>query len=230
MKSLTFRRGEHVSVDGGPGVVTFLDETGTIVFVDMRSLIEQIGIPLREETDRISNNEALIDALHLCKDFTYLNGIKQTSLFIPLDFINDYLYSVPMPGLRPEVAGNLDLYRQRFAIEADRHWHRLEKSEAATNPLDWSRLLINQRRYQISQAVKPLDSEPGAIFELCILSVADRPVPIDSLDSRQLDLLNLALSLALDVLVFCVENGYDFEAACGFVKEGLDRHIISWNF
>lgn len=230
MKSQTFRRGEHVSIDGGPGVVTFLDETGSTVFVDMRSLIEQIGLPLIEETDRLQNDAVLVERLHLTFDFTYLNGYKQNSLFCPLDLINDYLYSVPINSLRPDAAGNLQFYRQRFAIEADRHWSRLERSEAVTNPLDWSKALINQRRYQVTQAVKPLDGEAPAVFELCIRAVADRPKPTDALDVRELDLLNLALSLALDVLRFCIENGQDFETALQYIKDGLEQHIRPWNF
>lgn len=230
MKSQTFRRGEHVSIDGGPGVVTFLDETGSTVFVDMRSLIEQIGLPLIDETDRLQNDAVLVESLHLTFDFTYLDGYKQNSLFCPLDLINDYLYSVPINSLRPDAAGNLQFYRQRFAIEADRHWSRLERSEAVTNPLDWSKALINQRRYQVTQAVKPLDGEAPAVFDLCIRAVADRPKPTDALDSRELDLLNLALSLALDVLRFCMENGQDFETALQYIKDGLEQHIRPWNF
>ena len=208
MKSQTFRRGEHVSIDGGPGVVTFLDETGRCVFVDLRSLIEQIGIPLIAESDRLQNDNELVDSLGITFDFTYLEGYKQKSLFCPLDHINDYLYSVPINELRADTAGNLQLYRTRFAIEADRHWSRLEKSEAVSNPLDWGRLIIGQRRYQVTQAVKPLDGEAGVIFDLCIRAAAEKPKPTDALDARELDLLALSLSLALDVLRFCVENGY----------------------
>lgn len=230
MKSQTFRRGEHVSIDGGPGVVTFLDETGSTVFVDMRSLIEQIGLPLIEESDRLQNDGPLIEALHLTFDFTYLNGYKQKSLFCPLDLVNDYLYSVPINKLRPDAAGNLQFYRQRFAIEADRHWSRLEKSEAVSNPLDWGRLIIGQRRYQVTQAVKPLDGDASEVFDLCIRAVADRPKPTDSLDSRELDLLALALSLSLDVLRFCIENGQDFGTALQNIQDGLEEHIRPWNF
>lgn len=230
MKSQTFRRGEHVSIDGGPGVVTFLDETGSTVFVDMRSLIEQIGLPLIEESDRLQNDEPLQEALCLSLSFTYLNGYKQKSLFCPLDYINDYLYSVPINTLRPDTAGNLQAYRQRFAIEADRHWSRLEKSEASSNPLDWGKLIIGQRRYQVTQAVKPLDGEAGIVFDLCIRAAADRPKPTDSLDVREIDLLALALSLSLDILRFCIENGQDFETALQYIKDGLEKHILPWNF
>lgn len=230
MKSQTFRRGEHVSIDGGPGVVTFLDETGSTVFVDMRSLIEQIGLPLVEETDRLQHDGILVEALHLTFDFTYLDGYKQNSLFCPLDLINDYLYSIPINTLRPDTAGNLQHYRQRFAIEADRHWSRLEKSEAVTNPLDWSKAIIHQRRFQVMQAVKPLDGEALAIFDLCIRAAAGTPKPIDALDRRELDLMALALSLSLDVLRFCIENMLSFETALQYVSDGLEQHINPWNF
>lgn len=230
MKSQTFRRGEHVSIDGGPGVITFLDETGSTVFVDMRSLIEQIGLPLIYETDRLQNDGPLVEALHLTFDFTYLNGYKQKSLFCPLDLINDYLYSIPINSLRPEVAGNLQHYRQRFAIEADHHWSRLERSEAVTNPLDWPKAIIHQRRYQVTQSVKPLDGEAAYVFDLCIRAAAGVPKPTDSLDARELDLLSLSLSLSLDVLRFCIENGQDFETALQYIKDGLEQHIRPWNF
>lgn len=230
MKSQTFRRGEHVSIDGGPGVVTFLDETGRTVFVDMRSLIEQIGLPLVQESERLQSDGPLVEGLCITFDFTYLDGYKQKSLFCPLDFINDYLYSIPISTLRPETAGNLQHYRQRFAIEADRHWSRLEKSEAVANPLDWSRLIIGQRRYQVTQAVKPLDGEAAPVFDLCIRAVTDRPKPTDALDARELDLLALALSLCLDVLRFCMENGQDFETALRYIHDGLEKHIQPWNF
>lgn len=230
MKSQTFRRGEHVSIDGGPGVVTFLDETGSTVFVDMRSLIEQIGLPLVEETDRLQHDGPLVEALHLTFDFTYLDGYKQNSLFCPLDLINDYLYSIPINTLRPDTAGNLQHYRQRFAIEADRHWSRLEKSEAVTNPLDWVKAMIYQRRYQVTQAVKPLDGEALAVFDLCIRAAAGTPRPIDSLDTRELDLMSVSLSLALDVLRFCIENALDFETALQYIHDGLEQHILPWNF
>lgn len=230
MKSQTFRRGEHVSIDGGPGVVTFLDETGSTVFVDMRSLMEQIGLPLIEESDRLQNDGPLVEALHLTFDFTYLDGYKQNSLFCPLDLINDYLYSIPINTLRPDAAGNLQHYRQRFAIEADQHWSRLEKSEAATNPLDWVRATINQRRYQVTQAVKPLDGDAGEVFDLCIRAAAGHPKPTDALDVRELDLMSLSLSLSLDVLRFCVENSQDFGTALQYIKDGLEEHIRPWNF
>lgn len=230
MKSQTFRRAEHVSIDGGPGVVTFLDETGSFVFVDMRSLMEQIGLPLIEETNRLDDDKHLISALRLVVTFTYLEGYKQNSIFCPLDSINDYLYSIPINELRPDTAGNLQMYRQRFAIEADRHWSRLEKSEAATNPLDWSKALISQRRYQVTQAVKPLDGDTRPVFDLCIRAAADRPRPTDSLDARELELLSLSLSLALDVLRFCIENDQDFETALQYIKDGLEQHIRPWNF
>lgn len=228
MKSQTFRRGEHVSIDGGPGVVTFLDE-GT-VFVDLRSLIEQIGLPLIEESDRLQNDGPLIEALRLTFDFTYLNGYKQKSLFCPLDLINDYLYSIPINKLRPDTAGNLTQYRQYFAVGADRHWSRLEKAEAATNPLDWGRAIVGQRRFQVTQAVKPLDGEASAVFDLCIRAAADHPKPTDALDARELDLLSLSLSLSLDILRFCVDNSLGFETALQYIKDGLEEHIRPWNF
>lgn len=230
MKSQTFRRGEHVSIDGGPGVVTFLDETGNVIFVDLRSMIEQIGLPLVEESRRLQDDIDLVNALAITFDFTYLDGFKQNSLFCPLCSINDYLYSIPINSLKPDVAGNLQMYRERFAIEADRHWSRLEKSEAVSNPLDWGRLIIGQRRYQVTQAVKPLDGEAGDVFNLCIRAAADRPKPTDSLDARELDLYALSLSLALDVLRFCVENGQDFGTALQYISDGLEQHIRPWNF
>lgn len=230
MKSQTFRRGEHVSIDGGPGVVTFLEETGSTVFVDMRSLIEQIGLPLAEESRRLQDDTGLVTALGITFDFTYLDGYKQNSLFCPLDNINDYLYSIPINSLRADVAGNVQHYRQRFAIEADRHWSRLERSEAVTNPLDWPKAIIHQRRYQVTQAVKPLDGEATHVFDLCIRAAAGVPKPTDSLDARELDLLSLSLSLSLDVLRFCIENGQDFETALQYIKDGLEQHIRPWNF
>lgn len=230
MKSQTFRRGEHVSIDGGPGVVTFLEETGSTVFVDMRSLIEQIGLPLAEESRRLQDDTGLVTALGITFDFTYLDGYKQNSLFCPLDNINDYLYSIPINSLRADVAGNVQHYRQRFAIEADRHWSRLEKSEAASNPLDWSKMIIGQRRYQVTQAVKPLDGEASAVFGLCVRAACFAPKPTDMMDNRELDIYALSLSLALDVLRFCVENGQDFETALQYIQDGLDEHIRPWNF
>ena len=140
MKSLTFRRAEFISIDGGPGVSTFLDETGDIVFVDVRSLIEQIGLPLLAESDRLTSDPRLVTQLQLCSDYSYNEGFKQNSLFIPLDNINDYLYSIPEQD--GALQGNLQHYRVRFAIEADRHWSRLEKTHAAENALDWRRLLV----------------------------------------------------------------------------------------
>lgn len=230
MKSLTFRRGEHVSIDGGPGVVTFLNETGTTVFVDMRSLMAEIGLPLIEESERLKEDKALCSFLCLSPDFTYVDGYKQQSVFCPLDLINDYLYSIPINELRPDVAGNVQLYRQRFAIEADRHWSRLEGSESVSNPLDWIKMIINQRRYQVTQLVKALDGEALPVFELCLREVAGHPKPTDSLDSRELDLYALSLSLSLDVLAFCIENSLDFETSLQYIKDGLSMHIRPWNF
>lgn len=231
MKSLTFRRAEFISIDGGPGVSTFLDETGDIVFVDVRSLIEQIGLPIVTESDRLTDNPQLITQLQLCSDYSYNEGFKQKSLFMPLDNINDYLYSIPIESLEGAVAGNLQHYRVRFAIEADRHWSRLENSPAVQNGLDWRRLLVISGRQQITQAVRALDGDATEIIQAGVRQVAfGALVPIDNLDSRQLDLLNLAYSLALDVIVFCVENGYDFEYACDAIQQGLDEHIRPWNF
>lgn len=230
MKSQTFRRGEHVSIDGGPGVITFLDETGSTVFVDMRSLIEQIGLPLAEESQRLQDDSGLVTALGITFDFTYLDGYKQNSLFCPLDSINDYLYSIPINTLRPDTAGNLQHYRQRFAIEADRHWSRLEKSEAVSNPLDWIKMAIGQRRYQVTQAVKPLDGEAPAVFDLCVRAVCFAPKPTDLMDTRELDLYAVSLSLSLDVLRFCIENSLDFETALQYIHDGLEQHIRPWNF
>lgn len=231
MKSLTFRRAEYVSIDGGPGVSTFLDETGGVVFIDMRSLMEQIGLPLLEESDRLAGDEMLVKALQISKDYSYNEGIKQNSLFLPLDNVNDYLYSIPINTLRPDVAGNLQLYRQRFMIEADRHWSRLENSQASQHALDWRRLLINHNRYQLMQVVKALDGDATAIIQMCMKEVGYGALtPIDNLDSRQLDMLNLALTLCTDVVVYCVENGQDFHTAMRYIHEGIEKHIVPWNF
>jgi len=231
MKSLTFRRAEYVSLDGGPGVSTFLDETGEMVFVDMRSLMEQIGLPLLAESDRLSGDEVLVRALQISKDFSYNGGIKQNSLFIPLANINDYLYSIPIQTLKPDVAGNLAEYRQRFMVEADRHWSRLEKSQASQHALDWRRLLVNHNRYQLGQVVKALDGDATEIIQLCLREVNfGAMTPIDNLDARQLDMINLALTLCTDVVVFCVENGQDFDTAMQYIREGIEKHIVPWNF
>ena len=230
MKSVTFRRAERVSVDGGPGVITFLDETGEVIFVDMRSLIEQIGLPLIEETDRLAQDGVLITALCLAQDYSYVEGIKQKSLFMPLNYVNDYLYSVPINTLRPDAAGNLQFYRERFAIEADRHWSRLEKSQAVANPLEVRTSLVQQGRYQVGQLVKALDGDAAAVYDICIRQVAGRPVPTSTLDARQLDLLSLSLSLSTDILVYCIENGEPFEKALSYIQEGTEKHIVPWNF
>jgi len=231
MKSLTFRRAEYVSLDSGPGVSTFLDETGEMVFVDMRSLMEQIGLPLLAESDRLSGDEVLVRALQISKDFSYNGGIKQNSLFIPLANINDYLYSIPIQTLKADVAGNLAEYRQRFMVEADRHWSRLEKSQASQHALDWRRLLVNHNRYQLGQVVKALDGDATEIIQLCLREVNfGAMTPIDNLDARQLDMINLALTLCTDVVVFCVENGQDFDTAMQYIREGIEKHIVPWNF
>lgn len=231
MRSLTFRRAEFVSIDGGPGVSTFLDETGEIIFVDMRSLMEQIGLPLLAESDRLSADETLVTQLRIVKDFSYNEGQKQYSLFIQLSNINDYLYSIPIQTLRPETAGNLQDYRQRFAIEADRHWSRLEHSQASQHALDWRRLLINHSRFQLMQVVKALDGDATEIIQLCIKEVGyGAMTPIDNLDARQLDMLNLALTLCQDVIAFCVENGQDFHTAMQYIRDGIEKHIVPWNF
>jgi len=231
MKSLTFRRAEYVSLDSGPGVSTFLDETGEMVFVDMRSLMEQIGLPLLAESDRLSGDEVLVRALQISKDFSYNGGIKQNSLFIPLANINDYLYSIPIQTLKADVAGNLTEYRQRFMVEADRHWSRLEKSQASQHALDWRRLLVNHNRYQLGQVVKALDGDATEIIQLCLREVNfGAMTPIDNLDARQLDMINLALTLCTDVVVFCVENGQDFDTAMQYIREGIEKHIVPWNF
>lgn len=230
MKSLTFRRAERVSIDGGPGVITFLDETGSFILVDLRSLIEEMGIPRMAESDRLAEDGVLVGALAIHQDYSYVDGIKQKSLFLPLDAINDYLYSIPINTLRPDAAGNLQAYRQRFAIEADRHWSRLEKSEALSSALDWRHMLIQHGRYQIRQAVKALDGQADEVYSICLNQVVDRPIPTSAMDARQLDLLNLALSLSLDVLVYCVENGEPFEKALQFIQEGTEKHIVPWNF
>jgi len=91
-------------------------------------------------------------------------------------------------------------------------------------------LIIGQRRYQVTQAVKPLDGEAAPVFDLCIRAVTDRPKPTDALDARELDLLALALSLSLDVLRFCMENGQDFDTALQYIHDGLEKHIQPWNF
>lgn len=231
MKSLTFRRAEYVSIDGGPGVSTFLDETGEMVFVDMRSLMEQIGLPLLEESDRLAADEVLVKGLHISRDFSYNEGIKQNSLFIPLDSINDYLYSIPIQTLKPDVAGNLTDYRRRFMVEADRHWSRLENSQASQHALDWRRLLVNHSRYQLGQVVKALDGEATDIIQLCLKQVGFGAIrPIDTLDARQLDMLNLAFTLCTDVIVFCVENGQDFHTAMQYIQDGVEQYIVPWNF
>lgn len=230
MKSVTFRRAERVSVDGGPGVITYLDETGEIIFIDVRSLIEEIGLPLIEETDRLANDPDLINHLCLSKDYSYVDGYKQTSLFMPLNYANDYLYSIPIRELRPDAAGNLQMYRERFAVEADRHWSRLEMSVAVQNPLEVRISLIQQGRYNINQLVKALDGDSSAVYDICIRQVANKPVPTSALDSRQLDLLNLSLSLSIDVLHYCIENGEDFDTALAYIREGTEKHIVPWNF
>lgn len=231
MKSLTFRRAEFISIDGGPGVSTFLDETGEVIFVDMRSLMEQIGLPLLEESDRLASDAVLVKGLCITKDYSYNNGLKQNSLFIPLPNINDYLYSIPIQDLRADAAGNLQLYRQQFMVEADRHWSRLEKSQASQNALDWRRLLLNHNRWQLKRTVQPLDGDETELIQMCMRAVSYGALtPVDTLDARQLDLLNLAFTLCLDVLVYCIDNGQDFHTAMQQIREGIEKHIMPWHF
>lgn len=231
MKSQTFRRAEFISIDGGPGVSTFLDETGNIVFVDMRSLIEQIGMPLIPESDRIAGDEALVRFCQISKDYSYNNGLRQNSLFIPLNSVNDYLYSIPLTTLRADAAGNLQAYRQMFVAEAHAHWSRLEKSQAAENAIDWRRLLINHSRWQLNRTVQPLDGDVTEIIQLCHRAVAFGSLTtIDQLDARQLDMLNLAFTLCQDVLVHCIDNGQDFDTAMSYIRDGIEKHIVPWNF
>ena len=91
-------------------------------------------------------------------------------------------------------------------------------------------MIIGQRRYQVTQAVKPLDGDASAVFGLCVRAACFAPKPTDMMDNRELDIYALSLSLALDVLRFCVENGQDFETALQYIQDGLDEHIRPWNF
>ena len=152
---MNYRRAELVDLNGLL-VRTFLDDSGEVVMVDVRDILEKIGISRKEEGERLFENPEIINRCSLVMDFCYYEGIRQSSLFVPLSKLNDYLYSIEDPS-RPDVMGNLQEFRSWLAIEVNRHWSRLRGSPSSLDSLDVRSLMLRESFYELSVSTKGLD-------------------------------------------------------------------------
>lgn len=222
---MNFRRSELVELNGS-FIRTYLDETGEVVMVDVKDLLEKIGISREEEGERLSQEEDLIRKCCLVTDFCYHQGIKSVSLFVPLYHLNDYLYS--LKATRPDVQGNLQEFRTWLAIQVNNHWSRIRNSVASMDSLDIRELMLRESHYELAVATKGLDLD--WVSDWVTKTTLGMVVPVSMMSGKERDLLHLARGLAIDVIQFSLNHGYDDEQLKSSLQNTFQKYIFLWEF
>ena len=231
------KRTQRVHLIGSTGVRTHLDESRQIVWINLNDLIDDLGISLTDELEYFKSDGGLelAKSLQIHTQTHYPSMAEpETCMYIPHYNINDYLYNISTANVKPDVYGNIDCYRQSFAVEVDRFWRDFSKTTASAADLDLRRQLWIRDRDKVTivgnmlvsrKVVKTVDAFAGRLREFAF-RLLNRPVgPTSSLRDNEFDFYRIIESSYLNIVRNHILNGGNPDMAMKTAETALTTYL-----
>lgn len=229
----------------GDTIRTFRDETGLCIWVSLKDLINNIGISLGAEHDRLTLDTGLIRHLHVSSIKAYMpDGTGVEELFIPHQKVNAYLFSVPVDNIPSSVtSGNLEAYQEDFLVVLNQHWMKIEGSAVSYSPLELRRAVIECSTSELRRSLITLSSSPDLNLEgeeadeyvdkvtLHAIMVIKQELgchmkTYGSMTAVELDAINTAISSLRNYLELLILIGANSTTAVGNSLHGLKPWLL----